>query len=71
MFDVATGQVIRSFKRGGEFGDPIKVSNLTCSTWYQYSSQFLTNLIFRLLWTQVVAMWGVRTLTGLFACMTS
>nr|GEU51936.1 hypothetical protein [Tanacetum cinerariifolium] len=26
MFDVATGQVIRSFKHGGEFGDPIKVA---------------------------------------------
>ncbi|PWA57066.1 hypothetical protein CTI12_AA376850 [Artemisia annua] len=26
MFDVATGQVIRSLKHGGEFGDPIKVA---------------------------------------------
>ncbi|KAI3771297.1 hypothetical protein L6452_02459 [Arctium lappa] len=37
MFDIAAGQVIRSFKQGGDFGDPIKVvldpscSYLVCS----------------------------------------
>lgn len=55
ILDIATEKVIRSFKQGGDFGDPIKVSFFYMLNMV-IKYKILTNSVNRFVLTQVAAM---------------